>query len=249
MAGFFVKVEMVYSNGKPVDIEINFNLNDDYQAHVYNAAHGYRDVYNMEFFSDITVASNYGTIDLNRNELKIGMEFDCMQRLFALIELSNEQFLSEQRPSFLINSNINMYRLLNYNRDNNTYNSGKNDRRNVNVRRRLLTYFGTVPHNDVIDGVLGCNDSITNCTISCYDTYECFNCQICIDEVHSSSCYHVAGDVIDDDCADSNSNNVYHLREKQQTYIVNAQQEQQEKQKNKSKIIKTQLKKRKWSSK
>ena len=167
----------MYSNGKRVDIEINFNLNDNYgdQAHVYYGADSYRDAYNMEFFSDITVASNYVTIDLNRNELKIGMEFDCMQRLFALIELANIQFLS------------------------------------------VPLFFCVFTNVD-------------------YDTYKYFNCQTRIDEAHSS-CYHVAQDVIDDDCGDSNSNNAYQFTQKQEGCLVNAQQ-QQKKQSHKNAIKK-----------
>ena len=64
-----------------------------------------------------------------------------------------------------------MNRLLNYNRDNNTYNSSKSHRRNIG--RRLLTYSQTVSDDDVIDGILGCNDGITNCTISCSSQSAC----------------------------------------------------------------------------
>ena len=54
----------------------------------------------MGFFAGITIEADHGTVDLNQHELKMGLEFYFKQRWFALIELSNQQFLPGQGAAF-----------------------------------------------------------------------------------------------------------------------------------------------------
>ena len=95
------------------DITLDFENDNNYwprmdQSDIYPGAGGYRDAYNLGFFAGITIETNYVTIDLNEHELKQSYSFYYEQRWFALIELSNQQFLPGQGPSFFGANAINV---------------------------------------------------------------------------------------------------------------------------------------------